>query len=371
VFPNPGFLGSVSSFSEFWNALARHDWVFHNSPFFVTPPFSKPLEIQATSRSGCSKIARIRALWGRSKNQFRVPQIQLRVPTIGYLFHNSADSGIEGDRVGRRRQGSSKATARSRGQGAELLATSSICAHRERLRHGCLPARISTTHGANHRGCNSTACRVSDFKLPNSKCQAMLRDGGNVSRATGPLPCDRLYIITGKLQAKFLAPAKVVSQVVWRHGVGAEEILPNCFGRCQLSVGGQVQTIPSRLNHTNIRPSSSIALHGKEHAHNDAQAADALGGGHFGSVTSSDRPDRKPAWRTQHQSDGLEFALASGCYSCSKLLQRLAHLNTRHLARGANTFAMPQGCHSMSGTMFAACVEPEPIETIIEAQIRK
>jgi hypothetical protein len=186
VFPNPGFLGSVSSFSEFWNALARHDWVFHNSPFFVTPPFSKPLEIQATSRSGCSKIARIRALWGRSKNQFRVPQIQLRVPTIGYLFHNSADSGIEGDRVGRRRQGSSKATARSRGQGAELLATSSICAHRERLRHGCLPARISTTHGANHRGCNSTACRVSDFKLPNSKCQAMLRDGGNVSRATGP-----------------------------------------------------------------------------------------------------------------------------------------------------------------------------------------
>jgi hypothetical protein len=48
-------------FLEYWNTVAQHDSVFQNSPFIVTTPFSKCLEIQANLRAECSKKARIRA----------------------------------------------------------------------------------------------------------------------------------------------------------------------------------------------------------------------------------------------------------------------------------------------------------------------
>jgi hypothetical protein len=63
-----GFL----DYRNFGTRSYERDSVFHNSPIFVTSPFSKHLEIQLGFRGQCSTIRRIRAL-----------------PALFQRFHNS------------------------------------------------------------------------------------------------------------------------------------------------------------------------------------------------------------------------------------------------------------------------------------------
>ena len=55
-------------FLDYWNTVAATRFPVPKFTSFVTPPFSKHLEIQADSRAGCSKKARIHAAWVQFQN---------------------------------------------------------------------------------------------------------------------------------------------------------------------------------------------------------------------------------------------------------------------------------------------------------------